>query len=113
VKLAWPVFPDSLGGFRDPTNTLRELRKVRAEVASLAWVKSHNFRKTLATVLDDAGQSARQIADHLGHSRVSMTQDGYLGRKIKNPQAVEAMNAVLGEEPTRGSGSEKGGKSVG
>lgn len=96
VKLDWPVFPDSLGGFRDPNNTLKILRKVRANVASLEWVKSHNFRKTLATILDSDGQSARQIADHLGHSRVSMTQDGYLGRKIKNPQAVQAMNAALG-----------------
>ncbi|MEV6283078.1 tyrosine-type recombinase/integrase [Kribbella sp. NPDC051770] len=109
VRLDWPVFPDSIGGYRDPTNILRDLRKVRAEVASLEWVKSHNFRKTLATMLDDAGQSARQIADQLGHSRVSMTQDGYLGRKIKNPLVVEAMNRVLGNEPD----GEKGGKDVG
>ncbi|TCN41020.1 site-specific recombinase XerD [Kribbella orskensis] len=113
VKLDWPVFPDSVGGFRDPTNTLRELRKVRAEVASLEWVKSHNFRKTLATILDDAGQSARQIADHLGHSRVSMTQDGYLGRKIRNPQVVEAMDAVFGKAVEGQPDSEKGGKGVG
>ncbi|MEI8413148.1 MULTISPECIES: site-specific integrase [unclassified Kribbella] len=109
VKLDWPVFPDSIGGFRDPNNTLRDLRKVRAEIETLEWVKSHNFRKTLATLLDDAGQSARQIADQLGHSRVSMTQDGYLGRKIRNAQAVEALNAVLGS----GADDQKGGKSVG
>jgi integrase len=44
---------------------------------ALAWITSHAFRKTTATVLDD-GQTARQIADHLGHARVSMTQDTYL-----------------------------------
>jgi integrase len=32
-------------------------------------------RKTAATLLDDAGLSARQIADHLGHSKPSVTQD--------------------------------------
>ncbi|TCO33075.1 phage integrase family protein [Kribbella steppae] len=107
VKLDWPVFPDSIGGFRHPNNTLRDLRKVRAEIESLEWVKSHNFRKTLATLLDDAGHSARQIADQLGHSRVSMTQDGYLGRKISNAQAVAALKAVLGTGPDDSSDGQK------
>jgi integrase len=113
VKPDWPVFPDGIGGYRDPNNTLRDLRDVRAQIESLEWVKSHNFRKTLATLLDAAGHSARQIADQLGHSRVSMTQDGYLGRKIRNAQAVDALNAVLGTGPDQASGGEKGGKSVG
>ncbi|TCM36930.1 site-specific integrase [Kribbella sp. VKM Ac-2568] len=52
---------------------------------TLAWITSHAFRKTTATVLDNNGQSARQIADHLGHARVSMTQDTYLVRKSPNP----------------------------
>ena len=41
----------------------------------------HNFRKTTATHLDQAGLSARVIADQLGHARPSMTQDVYMGRK--------------------------------
>jgi transcriptional regulator with XRE-family HTH domain len=35
------------------------------ETDVLAWITSHSFRKTTATVLDDDGQSARQIADSL------------------------------------------------
>ncbi|MDN5859609.1 MAG: site-specific integrase, partial [Pseudonocardia sp.] len=31
--------------------------------------------------MDRAGLSARQIADQLGHSKISMTQDYYLGRR--------------------------------
>ncbi|MDQ3763384.1 MAG: hypothetical protein M3460_17680 [Actinomycetota bacterium] len=31
-------------------------------------VTSHVFRKTAATLLDEAGVSARKIADQLGHS---------------------------------------------
>ncbi|MFF0338367.1 tyrosine-type recombinase/integrase [Kribbella sp. NPDC004875] len=82
---------------------------MRADIDSPEWVKSHSFRKTLATLLDDVGHSARQIADQLGHSRVSMTQDTYLGRKIRNTKAVEAMNKVLGTDPERGSETQRGG----
>ena len=32
----------------------------------------------LCTILDESGLSARQIADQLGHSKVSMSQDNYL-----------------------------------
>ena len=43
-----------------------------------AWITSHTFRKTAATILDEAALSARLIADQLGHARPSMTQDVYL-----------------------------------
>ncbi len=75
-----PVFPDALGGFRDPNNTRRDLRNARGS-DGFAWVTSHHFRKTAATILDDAGLSSRVIADQLGHSRPSLTQDVYMGRK--------------------------------
>jgi integrase len=61
----------------------------------LAWVTSHIFRKTTATILDDAGHSARQVADQLGHSRTSTTSDDYIGRKIRNPAAAEALDKAL------------------
>jgi integrase len=35
-------------------------------------VTSHNFRKTVATLIDDAKLSARIGADHLGHAKVSL-----------------------------------------
>lgn len=62
---------------------------------ALAWVTSHTFRKTTATILDDAGQSARQIADQLGHARPSLTQDVYMGRKAKNTAAATALEEAL------------------
>ena len=40
-------------------------------------VSSHSFRKAVATLIDDAGRSARIGADHLGHVKMSMTQDRY------------------------------------
>ena len=81
-----PLFTNRDGG-RDPSNTRRELTRA-AKRNGFAWVTSHNFRKTTATILDEAGVT-RVIADQLGHSRPSMTQDVYLGRKARGRQAVD------------------------
>ena len=68
ARLDQPLFPDVLGGFRDPANVRRELREARGD-ETLAWITSHTFRKTAATILDEAALSARLVADQLGHSR--------------------------------------------
>lgn len=96
---ASPVFPNSQGGLRDPSNTLRVLREARGS-EGFAWVTSHVFRKTAATVLDEAGLSARVIADQLGHARPSMTQDVYLGRKIISRDAADALEGLFGKQST-------------
>ena len=57
---------------------------------------SHSFRKTTATLLDQAGLSARVIADQLGHARPSMTQDVYMGRQAVDARAVAALEEALG-----------------
>lgn len=53
---------------------------------------SHTFRKTAATRLDEAGLSARQIADQLGHAHPSLTQDVYLGRKVVTAEAARLLD---------------------
>lgn len=88
------VFPDDRGGYRDRNNVEREYRRVRASTA-FEWVVPHTYRKTVATRLDAAGLSARVIADQLGHSRISMTQDVYLGRRAVDPAAAEALARTL------------------
>jgi integrase len=57
----------------------------------LDWVTSHSCRKAVATRLDEAGLSAREIADHLGHAKPSMTQDVYMGRGVASAQAATAL----------------------
>jgi integrase len=94
ARLDQPLFPDVLGGFRDPANVRRELREARGQ-ETLAWITSHTFRKTAATILDEAALSARLVADQLGHSRTSMTQDYYLGRRAVDSQAALALDAAL------------------
>jgi hypothetical protein len=52
------------------------------------------FRKTVATMLDKAGLSARQIAHHLGHNRRRLTQDVYLGRGLASSEAAAALQRL-------------------
>lgn len=73
------LFESSTGTLRDPDTVARQWRQVRAAL-DLDWVTSHTFRKTVATILDDEGLTARVAADQLGHAQVSMTQDVYMGR---------------------------------
>lgn len=94
ARLDQPLFPDTRGGFRDPANVRRELRDARG-TETLAWITSHAFRKTAATIRDDAALSARIVADHLGHARPSMTQDVYLGRRAMDSQAALALEEAL------------------
>ena len=53
---------------------------------------------TVATRLDEAGISARQVADQLGHRNPSMTADVYMGRKT----TVAAAATILGRPEARG-----------
>ena len=94
ARLDQPVFPDVNGGFRDPANTRRRAPRGEGEEA-LAWITSHTFRKTAATILDEAALSARLVADQLRHSRPSMTQDVYMGRRAVDSQAALALEAAL------------------
>jgi integrase len=88
-----PVFPDSLGGYRDRNNVGAAFRRVRTGTG-FEWVTPHTFRKTVATLLDSKGASARMIADQLGHSRVSMTQDVYMGRRAVPAELAEALESL-------------------
>jgi integrase len=77
------VFPSPKRMLRDPSNTQAGLRSALDRLG-YGWVTSHTFRKTVATRLDEAGMSARQIADQLGHARPSMTLDVYPDSLITN-----------------------------
>ena len=81
------VFTAPGGRLRDPSNTQADLRVVFT-AAGYGWVTSHIYRKTVATLMDAAGLSARQAADQLGHAKVSMTQDNYFGRNVASTGAA-------------------------
>jgi integrase len=58
-------------------------------------VTTHSFRKTVATLIDDEGLSARVGADHLGHTLVSMTQDRYMSRGRIHTQVAELLDRTV------------------
>lgn len=81
------VFPSvARDTLRDPDNTRARLRDV---VEGTEWVglHPHAFRHFVATQLEAAGMTAREIADYLGHDKISVTQDEYLDRHIAVIQA--------------------------
>jgi len=61
-------------------------------------VTSHSFRKTVATLIDDEGLSARIGADQLGHAKVSMTQDKYMSRGRVHTQVTELLDRTINDE---------------
>jgi integrase len=101
-----PIFPDSLGGWRDPSNVRRVWRDVRKKTGMPDLV-SHTMRKTVASFLDDANVSTRKISDQLGRAKVSMTQDNYLGRRLTDRQTSEVLEAMF-EAPERDRDESKG-----
>lgn len=89
-----PIFGSSTGTWRDRNNICKDLRTIRSGTA-VDWFVTHTARRTVATLLDGAGHSARDIADQLGHARPSMTQDVYMGRKIASTGAADTLDGLV------------------
>ncbi len=89
------IFPSSTGTPREASNVRNRAWKPFIKRAGYEWVTFRTFRKTVATLLDDAGLTARQIADVLGHAHPSMTQDVYMGRGAVSRLAADALDATL------------------
>lgn len=80
-----------------PSNVRRVWRQIRDE-AQMEGLVSHVLRKTVASFLDDANVSTRKISDQLGHSKISVAQDRYLGRKLTDRQTADVLEKLLGSE---------------
>jgi len=85
------IFPSTAGTLRDPDNFNAAWRATRDELG-VPDITSHSFRKTIATLIDDAGLSARIGADHLGHAKVSMTQDRYMARGRVHAEVADLLD---------------------
>jgi integrase len=94
---AGPMFPSSTGTVREASNVRNRAWNPFKQRAGFEWVTFRTFRKTVATMLDEAGLTARQIADVLGHAHPSMTQDVYMGRGTVSRHAADALDATLGK----------------
>ncbi|WP_083879185.1 tyrosine-type recombinase/integrase [Leucobacter salsicius] len=84
------LFPTPLMKLRDPSNTQREIRD-RRDALGYPELSTHSFRKTVATMLDAAGLSARDIAEYLCQANPSITQDIYMAKQTGSKKAAETM----------------------
>lgn len=91
------IFPSSVGTLRDPNNFGKQWRKVRDQLGA-AGVTTHSFRKTIATLIDQDGMSARIASDQLGHSQISMTTDRYMARGRVHTEVAELMDRTIKDE---------------
>lgn len=88
------IFPSPItGGLRDRSNVGRALRHTFAR-AGYPGLTSHVFRKSVATLMSDAGLSSRAAADQLGHAKISLTQDVYFGRKKRATGAASVLEVL-------------------
>jgi integrase len=91
------VFPSTTGGWRDADNFRARWIEVRGDLG-VPGVTTHSFRKSVATLIDDEGLSARIGADHLGHSRISMTQDKYMARGRVHTAVADLLDRTINDE---------------
>lgn len=91
------IFPSTAGSLRDPDNFNKQWRTVR-DTIGMPDVTTHSFRKTVATLIDDEGLSARIGADHLGHANISMTQDRYMSRGRVHDVVAELLDRAIDNE---------------
>ncbi len=93
------VFPSESWTPRDPNNVAAQWRRVRTALELPDNITAHSFRKAVATILDDAGLSARIAADVLGHADPSMTQRVYMARGRAHSEAASAVHRAISGQP--------------
>jgi integrase len=90
------VFPDVFGKLRTTSRMSSIWAEERERIGYQAFT-SHGFRKSVATILDKAGMSPRDIAEYLGHEQPSMTMDVYMDRNTQSKMMAEALDSKFGE----------------
>ncbi len=78
-------------GYVEPRSVYRTLRKV-CEEAGLEYLATHQVgRHSFATALEEAGFSAKAVADAGGWKSVALVQKTYMHPKDAGKRAAEAM----------------------
>ncbi|MPY85993.1 MAG: tyrosine-type recombinase/integrase [Actinophytocola sp.] len=90
-----PVFASFTGNWLDPSNVINAISTAMADVG-YGWVTSHVFRKTVATVLDEAELPTTAIADQLGNTR-AVAEKHYRRKRVANQANADALESMLRE----------------
>lgn len=89
------IFPDPLGQLYVP-GKVEQIWARNRDAAGFPSFTSHGFRKSVATMLDDAGMSPRDIAEYLGHKKPSMTMDVYMELNKQSAKMAEVIEGKFG-----------------
>ncbi len=82
------VFPSTVGSAMDPSNLLKEFRKLLKK-AALPAIRFHDLRHTAASLMLNNGVDVLVASNRLGHAKPSITLDVY-GHLIPAMQAKAA-----------------------
>jgi integrase len=93
-RLSARVFPSPKSRTtRDPVNTGHWIADAFASMG-IKNATSHTFRRSVATLMDTAGLSARAASDQLGHAQTSTTMNFYFGRKLRSTGAAAVLEQI-------------------
>lgn len=87
------IFPSTEGTLRDPGSVRKQITKVLTP-AGLGWVTPHVFRKTVATVLNNAEDLAT-AAGQLGHVGTDVTRRHYVQLTHEGPDARQTLQNLV------------------
>ncbi len=88
-----PLFSSWSDTWQDHELLGKRFREAFDEIG-YGWVTSHNFRKTVAAVLDEAGLDSGVVADQLGNTR-AVAERHYIPPKAANPASAAALEGML------------------
>ena len=91
-----PLFRGWTGGWLDPSNVINRISEAFTEIG-YGWVPSHVFRKTVATVLDEAGLPTTALADQLGNTP-AVVERHYRKRRVANKDSAAALESMVAEK---------------
>ncbi|MEV6897511.1 tyrosine-type recombinase/integrase [Amycolatopsis sp. NPDC051372] len=89
---AGPLFPAFGAEWLDPSTMVNRIQEAFTAVG-YGWVTSHVFRKTVATILDEAGLPTTDIADQLGNTP-AVVERHYRRKRVGNTRTAEAMEEL-------------------
>jgi len=82
------VFPSTIGTAMDPSNLLKQFRKL-LKIAGLPKIRFHDLRHTAASLMLNNGVDVLVASQRLGHAQPSITLDvyGHLMPSMQNEAA--------------------------
>ncbi|MGW5647551.1 site-specific integrase [Saccharopolyspora sp. NPDC003762] len=91
-----PIFPAWNDEWADPSNVIHRIREALDE-CGYGWVTSHVWRKTVATVLDEADLPTTAIADQLGNTP-KVVEEHYRRKRAANQATAAALESIINLE---------------